>query len=640
MLLRTRINFVAVSATVIVALAFTLIGALINGEADGRFREATINGKSVLWQKIISSQLDQMEAASRSLSRDSDTLEALKSANLEAIAENAVTTFNLLSSSEVLSRLQLTDLNGQVLFSEPVKVTGNTKNFLVKQSLSEGKIKRGIELGDDGKMIAIVSFPLYSQGNMIGAGVFARNLQPALNDLKKNSDSESFIINRENKAEYFTNAGMYKKLGLEVRDFKKADQEYIQMEDKAFSVVTLPITGSQGEPLGYLVSAYDQSESYFNQKNMTYLSYVVGVLAILATIIILSIYLKFSFKPLDSVIDIMGNIARGDLSGKITLQSNKDEIGGLLIALNDMSAKLRAIVSDVRDSADQTGNVIKELARGNTDLSRRTEEQAASLEETASHMEEMTATVRQNADNAHHVDRLALEAKSKSVAGVDVITGATLAMDGISGASQRITDIITVIEDIAFQTNLLALNATVEAAHAGTHGLGFKVVADEVRALSARSSVAAKEIKELIQEMKDVVKLGESKVNESKSMLMEIDISIEEVSDRVNEIAAASEEQSQGLYQVNEAIAQMDDMTQKNAALVEEASAASHSLKEQADWLNEIVGLFKLSAMDEAGNHNPPRPQARSSDTVLEFDQSKTRKTREVANSGGWMEMS
>lgn len=628
MLLRTRINLVAVTATIIVAMALTMIGALALNESDGRFKDATISGKSVLWKKIISSQLDQMEAASRSLSRDSDTLEALRDANLEELSENAITTYNLLSTSEVLSRLQLTNLEGRVLFSEPIKFTGYTKKYLVKKTLSEGKVTRGIEMDDDGKMVAVLNFPLYIRGKMIGAGVYARDLLPALEDFKLNNNAESLIVNGNGDTEYSTNTEMFKNLNADLPEIGNTSQEYIVLDEKAFSIVTFPIQDAKGEPLGHLVSANDHTKSYFNQKKMIYLSYVVGTLAIVLIILALSFYLKYSFKPLDSVVEVMRRIAQGDLSSNIKLQPRQDEIGRLLTALHDMNTKLRKIVNDVRISADQTGMITEELARGNLDLSKRTEEQAASLEETASHMEEMTSTVRQNVDNANHVDKLAMEARNKTVTGVDVIIGATVAMDEISASSHKITDIITVIEGIAFQTNLLALNAAVEAAHAGTRGLGFKVVADEVRNLSRRSSDAAKEIKALIKEMVDVVKVGEGKVNQSKSILMEIDISIEEVSNRVNEIATASEEQSQGLEQVNEVMAQMDDMTQKNAALVEEASATSHSLDEQAVSLNKIVGLFKLSKLDQDPDSINTDQNIDSSDSVPDIDKMRKRWAR------------
>lgn len=628
MLLRTRINLVAVTATIIVAMALTMIGALALNESDGRFKDATISGKSVLWKKIISSQLDQMEAASRSLSRDSDTLEALRDANLEELSENAITTYNLLSTSEVLSRLQLTNLEGRVLFSEPIKFTGYTKKYLVKKTLSEGKVTRGIEMDDDGKMVAVLNFPLYIRGKMIGAGVYARDLLPALEDFKLNNNAESLIVNGNGDTEYSTNTEMFKNLNADLPEIGNTSQEYIVLDEKAFSIVTFPIQDAKGEPLGHLVSANDHTKSYFNQKKMIYLSYVVGTLAIVLIILALSFYLKYSFKPLDSVVEVMRRIAQGDLSSNIKLQPRQDEIGRLLTALHDMNTKLRKIVNDVRISADQTGMITEELARGNLDLSKRTEEQAASLEETASHMEEMTSTVRQNVDNANHVDKLAMEARNKTVTGVDVIIGATVAMDEISASSHKITDIITVIEGIAFQTNLLALNAAVEAAHAGTRGLGFKVVADEVRNLSRRSSDAAKEIKALIKEMVDVVKVGEGKVNQSKSILMEIDISIEEVSNRVNEIATASEEQSQGLEQVNEVMAQMDDMTQKNAALVEEALATSHSLDEQAVSLNKIVGLFKLSKLDQDPDSINTDQNIDSSDSVPDIDKMRKRWAR------------
>ncbi len=225
-------------------------------------------------------------------------------------------------------------------------------------------------------------------------------------------------------------------------------------------------------------------------------------------------------------------------------------------------------------------------------------------------MEEMTSTVRQNADNARQADQLASSAREQAEKGGAVVGNAVAAMGEITTASKQIADIIGVIDEIAFQTNLLALNAAVEAARAGEQGRGFAVVASEVRNLAGRSATAAREIKDLIKDSVGKVEEGSRLVDESGQTLGEIVTSVQQVSDIIAEIAAASEEQSAGIVQVNEAIAQLDEMTQQNAALVEQAAAASKSMGEQAHDLNEQVSFFTLVDKPEA-KKKPGKPVER-----------------------------
>ena len=318
---------------------------------------------------------------------------------------------------------------------------------------------------------------------------------------------------------------------------------------------------------------------------------------------------------------VLRAVTSDDLTRRIELEDKSGFFATLGSGVNTLTDGLAQIVARVKVAAREIFLGAEEITTGNSNLSTRTEEQASSLEETASSMEEMTTTVKQNADNAAQANQLAIAAREQAEQGVAVVDKAVRAMAGIDDSAQKIADIISVIDAIAFQTNLLALNAAVEAARAGEQGRGFAVVASEVRNLAGRSATAAKEIKSLIQDSVAKVTDGAELVTQSGQTLAEIVTSVKKVSDIVAEIAAASREQSVGIEQVNRSVLQMDHITQQNAALVEETIAASQVMSAQVRDLNETLARFRLASSSAAApsdasmTPDKSQPQAASAGT-------------------------
>ncbi len=363
--------------------------------------------------------------------------------------------------------------------------------------------------------------------------------------------------------------------------FEKQYMAYMQQNDRLYDI------------------AVEDNNSSYNQAMWVLVSVLIAVLVV---IIAVWFGIKLSLiAPMNRLIESIRHIASGDLVKRIDVEGS-NEMGQLAENLRHMQSELMRTVGDVRNGANAIYSGASEIAMGNNDLSSRTEQQAASLEETAASMEQLTATVKQNAENARQASHLALSASETAQKGGKVVDNVVQTMRDIASSSQKIADIISVIDGIAFQTNILALNAAVEAARAGEQGRGFAVVAGEVRNLASRSAQAAKEIKALIEDSVSRVDTGSVLVESAGETMTDIVNAVTRVTDIMGEIASASDEQSRGIDQVALAVSEMDRVTQQNASLVQESAAAAAALEEQASRLTQAVSAFRLASRPLAVN--------------------------------------
>ena len=399
--------------------------------------------------------------------------------------------------------------------------------------------------------------------------------------------------------------------------FTSTYKTQIVVGPRTFALVANPVLNEAGERLGSVVEWADRTIEVgveqevaglvnaagagdFTQRIDTknkdgfFLNLATGLNQLMAT----------SDKGLQDVVRVLGALSEGNLTQRIDAEY-QGTFGQLKDFSNETSQSLSNMLGQIRESADTIYTAASEIATGNADLSARTEQQASSLEETASSMEELTSTVKLNADNARQANSLAANASEVAITGGAVVQQVVHTMTAINDSARKISDIIGVIDGIAFQTNILALNAAVEAARAGDQGRGFAVVAAEVRTLAQRSAAAAKEIKTLISDSVDKVDTGNALVAKAGVTMGEIVVAIKRVTDIMSEIAAASSEQSTGIEEVNGAVSQMDEMTQQNAALVEQAAAAAESMQEQASVLSQAVAVFKFDNAGASSAHAP-----------------------------------
>ena len=373
--------------------------------------------------------------------------------------------------------------------------------------------------------------------------------------------------------------------------------EPIQVSGHTKRIAATHIAGTAWE----LGVALDEYEATAGLRAIIHSALLTLAIIIVLTALLLSLWLKRTFAGLERARDALDDIAsgEGDLTRRLPEQG-RDEVAQMSGAFNRFVGKMETVLIDVRTSSESVHHAANEIAMGGQDLSRRTDNAAASLQQTSASIEEITSTVQHTAASAKEANKLSQTASEVANEGGKVMANVVTTMEDITRASDKIGEIVTLMNSISFQTNLLALNASVEAARAGEHGRGFAVVADEVRKLAGRSSDAANDIQKLIEDSQTKVNNGTALVRNAGATMQDIVAHITRVTDVLEEINAATSEQSDGINQVNIAVAELDRMTQENAAMVEESTTAAEQLKEQADHLAVTIGSFKLSQRPQA----------------------------------------
>ncbi|MDO8048634.1 methyl-accepting chemotaxis protein [Janthinobacterium sp. SUN211] len=456
----------------------------------------------------------------------------------------------------------------------------------------------------DGKDVLMASLvaPIMIDGSFKGtasADFMLTRLAKILADLKVIEGGKLALI---------SNGGLYASHPEPARLGKKADdvpaaglekvrqgQAYEYEDDKGYIHLLQPLQIHPDIAPWSVELNFPKSVATASARNLMVYTLIVALLCAAATAGILILVVNQLTRPLRTLGRTMTDLSSGDADLRVKLEvKGTDELAVIGKGFNAFVEKIHAVLLQVQASADNVARASAEIAQGNNDLSARTEQQASSLEETAASVEELTGTVKENADHARQANQLAASASSVAQKSGEVVGKVIETMTSINDSSNKIVDIISVIDGIAFQTNILALNAAVEAARAGEQGRGFAVVATEVRNLAQRSAAAAKEIKLLIDDSVGKVAAGSKLVDEAGATMEQVVDSVRKVTAIMADISVATTEQSDGIAQVNQALAQMDGVTQQNAALVEEAAAAAESLQDQASHLAEVVSVFKL----------------------------------------------
>ncbi|AEM20897.1 methyl-accepting chemotaxis protein McpA [Brachyspira intermedia PWS/A] len=524
----------------------------------------------------------------------------------EAVALNALALFN--GANEYSINIAVIDLNGDIIADALGNSIGNNIadtrpnfwNILESKNFEYTFDEEIIDSVDTGNKSLILGGAIKSlDGNLLGAILVVIDWKLIhdnyFSDIALGETGRILAID-SNLIDIMDN--IYEQIGSNVvQDYKTVFDNNLNQGTLSYIYMDKKRTGSycRMKSMNWIIAmTMFDSEIYATNRELILISSLVGLIAILLLSIFVALFIKRIMGHINSIIREAKEIETGNLTYVSNEHKRKDELGILFESFSGMRKKLTEIISQVNDSSIKITTAAQELANGNSDLSRRTEAQAASLEETASSMEEMASTIKSSTSHSIEGNNMMKESMSSIKDAGAIILETTKSIEEVNEDSEKIKNITKVIEDIAFQTNILALNAAVEAARAGDQGKGFAVVASEVRNLAQNSQSSAKDITTLINVIYDKISKSVEKAKESEKIFEDLEKKIEETSNIMRDISETAIEQQAGVDQVNTAVSQMDSVTQQNAGLVEQSASAAASLLNEARELEEAMRFFKL----------------------------------------------